>query len=176
MQRNVRGVVASASVFAGALTLVWTLMSALVGQLMNLLNINALEPYVDLIVGLTMVSVAAYLVFGNYEEHGDVKTADYKLIWVHGLAAAFGGDFFIVLILTVAIALAITTGISFMVGLMFGLGSLAAQMLVVLLIYKGVICGVRDWSIMAKAGRIALGILGIFMITLGLSAMYCGCV
>ncbi|MFP3196379.1 MAG: hypothetical protein RXQ74_05870 [Caldivirga sp.] len=176
MQRNVRGVVASTSVFAGALTLVWTLMSALVGQLMNLLNINALEPYVDLIVGLTMVGVAAYLVFGNHEEHGDVKTADYKLIWVHGLAAAFGGDFFIVLILTVAIAPAVTTGISFMVGLMFGLGSLAAQMLVVLLIYKGVIRGVRDWSIMAKAGRIALGILGIFMITLGLLAMHCGCV
>ena len=29
---------------------------------------------------------------------------------------------------------------------------------------------------MAKAGRIALGILGIFIIALGLLAMYCGCV
>jgi hypothetical protein len=93
--------------------------------------------------------------------------------WV---SSSLRGDFFIVLILTVAIAPAITTGISFMVGLMFGLGSLAAQMLVVLLIYKGVIRGVRDWSIMAKAGRIALGILGIFIIALGLLAMYCGCV
>lgn len=70
MQRDVRGVMAAVSVFAGALTLVWTLMSALMGQLMGLLNIEALHPYVDIIVGATMIGVAAYLVFGGHETGG----------------------------------------------------------------------------------------------------------
>ncbi|ABW02093.1 hypothetical protein [Caldivirga maquilingensis] len=67
-------------------------------QLMSLLNTGALEPYVDLIIGVTMVGVAAYLVFSNHEEHEDVRAADFKLICIHGLAAALGGDFTIVLI------------------------------------------------------------------------------
>ena len=172
MQRNVQGVITAVSVFAGALTLVWTLMSALVGELMSLLNTSVLDPYVDIIVGLTMIGVAAYLVFGKHEDGHDVKTADYRLIWIHGLAAAFGGDFFIVLILTVAIAPVITTGLSFLVGFMFGFGSWLAQTIIVLAIYKGVIKSVGDWSAVAEAGRIALGILGLFMIGLGIYSFF----
>ncbi|WP_349681912.1 hypothetical protein [Caldivirga sp. UBA161] len=174
MQRSIMGVMLSTMVFTGALTLVWTLMSALVGQLMSLLNINALKPYVDVIVGVTMVSVAAYLVFGNHEEHEGVKTADFKLIWIHGLAAAFGGDFIIVLVLTTALVPAMPINLSFLVGFMFGFGSWVSQALIVLLVYKGVMRGVRDWGIMARAGRLALGILGVFMISLGFFSMFYG--
>ncbi|WP_054858057.1 hypothetical protein [Vulcanisaeta sp. JCM 16159] len=172
MQRSVRGVIAAVSVFAGALTLVWTLMSALVGELMGLLNTSVLDPYVDIIVGLTMIGVAAYLVFGKHGDHHDVKTADYRLIWIHGLAAAFGGDFFIVLILTIAIVPMITAGLSFLVGFMFGFGSWLAQTIIVLAIYKGVVKSVGDWSVVAEAGRIALGILGLFMIGLGIYSFF----
>jgi hypothetical protein len=171
MQRDVRGVMAAVSVFAGALTLVWTLMSALMGQLMGLLNIEALHPYVDIIVGVTMIGVAAYLVFGDHGAEEDVRTADYRMIWVHGLAAAFGGDFVIVLVLTAALVPAISSGLAFLVGFTFGFGSWAAQSVIVMLIYKGMVHGVRDWSSMARAGRLALGILGIFMIALGAASL-----
>ncbi|WP_367173614.1 hypothetical protein [Caldivirga sp.] len=172
MQRTIRGVILSTIVFTGALTLVWTLMSALVGQLMGLLDVDVLKPYVDLTVGVTMVGVAAYLVFGNHEEHEGIRTADFKLIWIHGLAAAFGGDFIIVLILTIALVPAMPSNLSFLVGFMFGFGSWASQTLIVLLVYKGVMRSVKDWSVMAKAGRLALGILGIFMISLGVFSMF----
>ncbi len=174
MQRNVRGgVIAAVSVFAGALTLVWTLMSALIGELMGLLNTSVLDPYVDIIVGLTMIGgVAAYLVFGRHGDYHDVKTADYKLIWIHGLAAAFGGDFFIVLILTIAIVPMIMTGLSFLVGFMFGFGSWLAQAIIVLAIYKGVVKSIGDWSVVAEAGRVALGMLGLFMIGLGIYSFF----
>jgi hypothetical protein len=167
MQRNIRGVIAAVTVFAGALTLVWTLMSALAGQLMGLLNTSLLDPYVDIIVGLTMIGVAAYLVFGNHEHTEEVKTADYKVIWIHGLAAAFGGDFFIVLILTLALTPLISPGLSFLVGLAFGIGSLIAQSVIVIAVYKGIVRSVRDWGTVAMAGRVALGVLGVFMIGLG---------
>ncbi len=172
MQSRVRGVIAAVSVFAGALTLVWTLMSALVGEVMSLFNTSILDPYVDIIVGLTMIGVAAYLVFGRHDGGHGVKTADYRLIWIHGLAAAFGGDFFIVLILTVAITPMIMTGLSFLVGFMFGFGSWLSQTIIVLAIYKGVVKGVGDWSVVAEAGRIALGILGLFMIGLGIYSFF----
>ncbi|MGC9153114.1 MAG: hypothetical protein ACP5GY_05200 [Vulcanisaeta sp.] len=172
MQRSIKGVAAAVSVFAGALTLVWTLMSALVGELMGLLNTSILDPYVDIIVGLTMIGVAAYLVFGKHRDHHGVRTADYKLIWIHGLAAAFGGDFFIVLILTIAIVPMITTGLSFLVGFMFGFGSWVAQTIIVLAIYKGIVKSVGDWSVVADAGRIALGMLGLFMIGLGIYSFF----
>ncbi|MGC9135904.1 hypothetical protein [Caldivirga sp.] len=172
MQRSIKGVIAAVSVFASALTLVWTLMSALVGKLMGLLNISILDPYVDIIVGLTMIGVAAYLVFEKHRDHHGVRTADYKLIWIHGLAAAFGGDFFIVLILTTAIVPMITTGLSFLVGFMFGFGSWAAQTIIVLAIYKGIVKSVGDWSVVVDAGRIALGMLGLFMIGLGIYSFF----
>lgn len=174
MQRNIQGVIAAVSVFAGALTLVWTLMSALVGELMGLLNTSILDPYVDFIVGLTMIGVAAYLVFGKNHGTEGVKTADYKVIWIHGLAAAFGGDFFIVLVLAAAIVPAINPLYSFSIGLLFGLGSWAAQSIIVVLIYKGIIHALKDWSIVADAGRIALGILGLFMIGLGVFSILYG--
>jgi hypothetical protein len=171
MQRNTRGVITAVAVFAGALTLVWTLMSALAGQLMGLLATSLLDPYVDIIVGLTMIGVAAYLVFGNHEHTEEVKTADYKVIWIHGLAAAFGGDFFIVLILTIALIPLISPGLSFLVGLAFGIGSLIAQSVIVIAVYKGIVRSVRDWGTVAMAGRIALGILGFFMIGLGVTSL-----
>ncbi|MGC9071741.1 MAG: hypothetical protein ACP5HK_03475 [Acidilobus sp.] len=171
MQRDVRGVVAAVSVFAGALTLIWTLMSALVGQVIGLLQTPLHGPVVDIAVGITMVGVAAYLVFSEHENSGEVKTADYKMIWIHGLAAAFGGDFFIVLVMATILVPVISSGTSFLVGLMFSLGSWAAQLAVVVLIYKGVFKGLKDWQLVSGAARFALGILGLFMIGLGIYSL-----
>ncbi len=171
MQRDINGVIAAVSVFAGALTLVWTIMSALIGQLLNLINTSILDPYIDILVGLTMMGVAAYLVFGNHGHAEEVRTADYKLIWIHGLTAAFGGDFFIVLILTTILVPTISTGLSFLIGFAFGLGSWLSQSVIVALIYKGIIHSIKDWGIIAQAGRLALGILGLFMIGLGIYSL-----
>ena len=52
-------------------------------------------------------------------------------------------------------------------GLLFGLGSWAAQSAVVAMMYKGLIKAVRDASLLTSAGRLSLLFLGVFMIGLG---------
>ena len=54
-------------------------------------------------------------------------------------------------------------------GLLFGLGSWAAQSAVVAMMYKGLIKVVRDVSLLTSAGRLSLLFLGVFMIGLGSS-------
>ncbi|ABW02094.1 hypothetical protein [Caldivirga maquilingensis] len=66
------------------------------------------------------------------------------------------------------------SNLSFLVGFMFGFGTWVLQTLIVLLVYKGVVHGVRDWSVMVRAGGLALGILGVFMISLGVFSMLYG--
>jgi hypothetical protein len=169
MQRNVRGAMASTGVFAGALTLVWTSLSALTGQLLSFFQDYDLDPIVDVIVGLTMIGVAAVFLFkdkGKATDKGD--NPDYKLIWIHGLAAAFGGDFIVVLLLTVALSTLVSVNLTFLIGLLFGIGSWMAQSVVVLLIYKGVVNATKgNFGVLARAGRLSLLFLGIFMIGLG---------
>lgn len=169
MQRKLKGALLSTAVFAGALTVVWTALSALTGDVFSFFTSNNLDTYVDIIVGVTMISVALALLIHRKEDKKE-KTADYKVIWVHGLAAAFGGDFIVVLILTVATVTFLPSMFSFLVGLLFGLGSWIAQSLVVALTYKGVVRVVQDTSIMIRAGRLSLLFLGAFMIMLGLFA------
>jgi threonine/homoserine/homoserine lactone efflux protein len=53
--------------FPGALTLEWGMMNALTGQLADFLSSPRLTPYVDIVVGITMVGVAAYLVLSKGE-------------------------------------------------------------------------------------------------------------
>jgi len=169
MQRNVRGAIASTGVFAGALTLVWTSLSALTGQLLSFFQDYDLDPIVDVIVGLTMIGVAAVFLVkdkGKAADKGD--NPDYKLIWIHGLAAAFGGDFIVVLLLTVALSTIVSVNLTFLIGLLFGIGSWMAQSVVVLLIYKGVVNATKgNFGVLARAGRLSLLFLGIFMIGLG---------
>ncbi|MCQ4366931.1 MAG: hypothetical protein NO114_04670 [Sulfolobales archaeon] len=169
MQRNVRGAMASTGVFAGALTLVWTSLSALTGQLLSFFQDYDLDPIVDVIVGLTMIGVAAVFLVkdkGKAADKGD--NPDYKLIWIHGLAAAFGGDFIVVLLLTVALSTLVSVNLTFLIGLLFGIGSWMAQSVVVLLIYKGVVNATKgNFGVLARAGRLSLLFLGIFMIGLG---------
>lgn len=168
MQKDLEKAFLSTWVFALALTLVWSALSALTGQLYSFFSGYSLDPIVDVIVGITMLGVSLYLLFRKGKEKKEEVSADYKVIWIHGTAAAFGGDFIIVLLLTLALAPFIPETITFSIGLIFGLGSLLAQSLVVSLIYKGVVKSVKDTSIMLRSGRLALGFLGIFMITLGL--------
>jgi len=172
MQRNLKGAMLSTLVFAMALTLVWTSLSALTSQLFSFFESYSLDPLVDIIVGITMIGVASYLILRKErrsvsEKEKEYASADYKVIWIHGIAAAFGGDFIVVLILTLAIVPIIGSGEGFLIGLTFGMASWLAQSLVVALVYKGVIRGVKDLSIMVRAGRLSLLFLGVFMIGLG---------
>jgi len=57
------------------------------------------------------------------------------------------------------------------VGLLFGLGSWAAQSAVVAMMYKGLIKAMRDVSLLTSAGRLSLLFLGVFMIGLGVSSL-----
>ena len=145
------------------------MISALTGQLADFLSSPRLTPYADIVVGITIAGVAAYFVLSKGERTEAQNTADYRLIWIHGLATAFGGDFFIVLILTLALMPIIASALSFLIGFAFGASSWIAQIGVALLIYKGILHGVGDWSVVANAGRTALGILAMFMIGLGLA-------
>jgi len=170
MQRNVRGAMASTGVFAGALTLVWTSLSALTGQVLSFFQNYNLDPIVDVIVGLTMIGVAAIFLIKDRDKVADKDdNPDYKLIWIHGLAAAFGGDFIVVLLLTVALSTLISVNLTFLIGLLFGIGSWIAQSAVVLLIYKGLVNATKaNFGVLARAGRLSLLFLGIFMIGLGI--------
>ena len=170
MQKNVKGVMASTGVFAGALTLVWTSLSALTGQVLSFFENHDLDPIVDVIVGLTMIGVAAIFLIKNRDKVADKDdNPDYKLIWIHGLAAAFGGDFIVVLLLTVALSTLISVNLTFLIGLLFGIGSWIAQSAVVLLIYKGLVNATKaNFGVLARAGRLSLLFLGIFMIGLGI--------
>jgi len=170
MQKNLRKAMLSTAVFALALTLVWSALSALTSQLFSFFRSYSLDPIVDVVVGVTMIGVASYLVLKEKDqtEAHEESHADYKLIWIHGIAAAFGGDFIVVLLLTLALFQSTGANAGFLVGLIFGLASWIAQSLVVALVYKGVIKFSKDFSIMVKAGRLSLLFLGVFMIGLGI--------
>ncbi|MEM0174159.1 MAG: hypothetical protein QXV69_02015 [Sulfolobaceae archaeon] len=173
MQKNIYGAVKSTVVFALALTTIWTALSALVGEVINLgLATGVLDPEVDIIVGLTMIGVAIlYLLRSKSKEDPEgVKSSapDYKLIWIHGVAAAFGGDFFVVLLLSVSITTLLPSFPTFLVGLLFGLGSLASQLVVVLLAYSGLVKSIKSPQTLVNVGKLSLLFLGIFMIVLGI--------
>lgn len=169
MQSSVRKALLSTSVFAGALTLVWASLSALESEILPFFSSYDVDPYVDVIVGITMISVALFIL--NAGRKGKVASADYRVIWVHGLAAAFGGDFIVVLVLTALLISMIPANLGFMIGLLFGLGSFISQALVVVLVYKGVLKASRDFTIMERAGKYALFILGVFTIFLGVYSL-----
>lgn len=170
MQRNIKGAILSTITFTGALTLVWTILSGLAGYAVGLgLTSGAYDPVVDIAVGTTMIGVAlAYMhLEGRRSPHGQSSaSADYRLIWIHGLAAAFGGDFFIVLAITLVIA-PLNVLPTYLVGLLFGTGSLIGQLPVVLLVRRGSVKLVGEQTL-ARAGRLSLLILGVFLIMLGL--------
>jgi hypothetical protein len=178
MQENLKKAMLSTAVFAGALTLVWASLSALASQVLPVLSGGTYDPLVDIVVGITMLGVAVYITAkekrdGKGRGHVPAK-ADYKAIWVHGVAAAFGGDFFVVLFMTTVLYSLIPQGLGFAVGLLFGLGSWLAQSAVVALAYKGLVNTAKDFSIMARAGRLSLAFLGAFIIGLGIMSAFMG--
>jgi len=184
MQKNLYGAIKSTIVFALALTTIWTGLSALVGQVVSLgLGTNVIiDPEVDIIVGLTMIAVALIYIFKSERKKGyrtssavdDKKTVsetsapDYKLIWVHGTAAAFGGDFFVVLLISLSVSTILPSFPTFLVGLLFGLGSLVSQLAVVVSAYNGLVKSIRSPAVLVNAGKLSLLFLGIFMIGLGI--------
>jgi len=168
MQSSIRRALLSTAVFAGALTIVWTSLSALASEVLPFFSLHDFDLYVDMVVGVTMISVALFIL--SVGKKGKVESADYRVIWVHGLAAAFGGDFIIVLVLTTLLIPVIPSNLGFMIGLLFGIGSFISQSVVVVLVYKGVLKVSKDFTIMEKAGKLALLMLGVFMIFLG---VYC---
>ncbi|BDB97873.1 hypothetical protein [Saccharolobus caldissimus] len=55
MQKNIKNAMLSTAVFASALTIVWSSLSALTGELFSFFQNYNLDPYVDIVVGLTMI-------------------------------------------------------------------------------------------------------------------------
>ncbi len=166
MQKSLKATIITVSIFTGMLTLVWTCLSALVGEVAGLIDFRLLEPYVDIIVGVTMLGVFTYLTLKDREKEVNIERHSYRVVWIHGLAAAFGGDFFVILILATTLA-PITKSLTFLIGLLHGLGLWTAQMIIACLAWKGAFRGVRDWTIMFNAGKLVLGLLGSFLICLG---------
>ena len=184
MQKNLFDAIKSTTVFALALTTIWTGLSAFVGQAVNLgLGSNPMEdPIVDTIVGLTMIAVAfVYILKSGMKSPSTVKdevgvtrkeAPDYKLIWIHGTAAAFGGDFFVVLIISLSVIALFPSFPTFLAGLLFGVGSWLSQLTVVILAYKGLIKSVKSPELLVREGRLSLLFLGIFMIGLGIFSFF----
>lgn len=160
MQRNLRGVLAATAVFNGTLTLVWAALSAAISLLPGALFRGVYDWLVDVLVGVTMIAVAAIYI---HREEAKADAPDYKAIWIHSLAAAFG---------VLALALAVKTLYSAIptafVGLLFGVGSFMGQLAVVISAYKGLLRIVKAPHMLVRAGRMALLFLGFFLIGLGL--------
>ncbi|MEM3972457.1 MAG: hypothetical protein QXF96_07685 [Saccharolobus sp.] len=174
MQKQFKYAIVSTAIFTTALTLVWTMLSALTSEIYSFLANYNLDPYVDVIVGLTMISVSIGLLLMRKSEVSQESVRGYKVIWVHGLAAAFGGDFIVVLLLTLALT-PIVGQAGFLIGLLFGIGSFVSQAIIVGLTYKGAIKALkRDFSVMERAGKFSLLFLGIFMIFLGIYSFMTG--
>ncbi|HLI46333.1 MAG TPA: hypothetical protein VKU94_03990 [Geobacterales bacterium] len=172
-QKDLKRAILASFVFTGALTLVWTFLSLAVSQIFLFINPQVTTPYADLIAGITMIIVACLFILRSKRNENGLKTSspapDYKYIWIHGLAASFGGDFIVVLILTsVLIGSIIPSSIGFMIGLMFGVGSMLAQSLVVMAAYKSAKSIVKNADMMARSGILSLFFLGIFLVGLGI--------
>lgn len=69
--------------------------------------------------------------------------------------------------MTVILLPVMSASMGFAVGLLFGLGSWAAQSAVVAMMYKGLIKAMKDVSLLTSAGRLSPLFLGVFMIGLG---------
>ena len=115
--------------------------------------------------------------------HGDlgftqVKMAPpYKAIWIHGLVAAFGTGFLLVIIYTTALTFPAYLG--FIPGLFFGLGTMVSLSFIGYLVRKGAELGAKTQEQLErramKLGYIGLYLLlamGIFMISLGVLALF----
>lgn len=120
---------------------------------------------------------------GCKHEHGDlgfseVKMAPpYKAIWIHGLVAAFGTGFLLVIVYTTALTFPVYLG--FLPGMLFGLGTMISLSFIGFVVRKGAELGVKDENHLQKRARTLgyIGLylllsLGIFMIILGILAMF----
>ncbi|MFP3220484.1 MAG: hypothetical protein RXR41_05045 [Candidatus Marsarchaeota archaeon] len=181
MQRSKKGVLVAVSVFAAALTLVWTLVSLLAGMALWHVNSDALAPYADVLLGITMLA-AAYVLTRRADKsveardgkaEKEVAIADLKVILVHGIVAAFGGGGDVIIILVIAAALAPFIGASLLwvVGLFYGAGSWMSQMVVVSALWGATGKAAETPETMARAGRLVLLFLGVFTLALGVLLM-----
>jgi hypothetical protein len=73
MQRSKKGALLTTSVFAAALTLVWSSLSALTSELLSFFRSYNVDPLVDIVVGLTMMGVASVLMLQGKGESGTKK-------------------------------------------------------------------------------------------------------
>lgn len=170
-QGSVRKGVLASLIFTGALTSIWTLLAGAASLLKQELVGSRFTPLVDILAGLIMLGVASYLLLsGNGEQHRP-KRPSYKLIWVHGLTAAFGGDFIAVLAYTVAFSgILLPASLGWLVGLLFGLGTMGTQGLIAYAAVRsaGLVERRLKASVFAESSTYSLGFLGLFLIVLGL--------
>lgn len=115
--------------------------------------------------------------------HGDLGFTDlrmappYKAIWIHGLVAAFGTGFLLVIVYTTALTFPVYLG--FVPGMLFGIGTMISLSFIGYIVRKGAELGVKNEEHLQKrarklgyAGLYLLLAMGIFMITLGILALF----
>ena len=174
VQKDLKRAVLASFVFTGALTLIWTILSFMVSQILSLLtNPEMLTPYATVAAGTTMIAVASLFIIKTKKNGNKIGTdhsvPDYRYIWIHGLAASFGGDFFVVLVLSsVLLGSVIPVSLGFLIGFLFGIGSMIAQSIFVIAAYKGFNLLIKNANLIARSGILSLLFLGIFLVSLGI--------
>ncbi len=164
-QPNIKKALLTTVVFTSALTLIWTILSAITSSIYSLVvNPENISPYADIFAGTTMMLVGLLFIRKSKKEiHG--KAPDFKYIWIHGIGAAFGGDFFVVLVLVIALSgIFINPMFGFLVGLLFGLGTMVTQLIIVYFSFHGFKLTIKDTDTLAKTGTYSLFILGLLLI------------
>ncbi len=164
-QPNIKKALLTTIVFTGALTLIWTVLSAITSSIYSLIvSPETISPYADIFAGMTMMFVGLIFIRKSKNEKFE-KAPDFKYIWIHGIGAAFGGDFFIVLILVIALSgIFINPSMGFLVGLLFGLGSMVSQLIIVFLSFHGLKLTIKNTDTLVKTGTYSLFILGFLLI------------
>lgn len=114
--------------------------------------------------------------------HGDLGFTNlkisppYKIICIHGLVAAFGTGFLLIVVYSTALTVPIYFG--FLPGLLFGIGTMISLSFIGYIVRKGADIGVKNEQQLQKRARklgyigiYLLLLLGIFMILIGILAL-----
>jgi hypothetical protein len=173
-QRDLRRGLLAAVIFTSALTAIWTPVAGLAALAKQELLSEKFTPVVDMLTGFVMLLVALYLLLRRNGHAPSLRRPSFRAVWIHGLTAAFGGDFIAVLAYTVALSGSYLAAIwGWMIGLLFGLGTMASQSFIAYMALRSseAIEARLRGSLLAEGSTYSLGFLGAFLILLGLFAM-----
>ncbi|MEM3259783.1 MAG: hypothetical protein QW533_05280 [Thermoplasmata archaeon] len=120
---------------------------------------------------------------GCHHVHGDLGFSElkmappYKMIWIHGIIAAFGTDSLFIAVYSTALTVPIYIG--FLPGFLFGIGTMISLTIIGYIVRRGANLGIKDErqlknraQLLGYIGIYLLLSLGIFMVILGILSLY----